>query len=116
MKNVLFISIDDLINVVRYRHAYGTPFQTPNIDRLLDMGTYFNGAHALVAECNPSRASVLTGQSLFRTSVEDNSQRFFDLVDPRTTLPTCSGRPGTRPPPSASCSTAGSSPATNEAA
>ena len=87
MKNVLFISIDDLINVVRYRHSYGTPFQTPNIDRLLDMGVYFNGAHALVAECNPSRASVLTGQSLFRTGVEDNAQRFFDLVDPTTTLP-----------------------------
>ena len=48
MKNVAFIAIDDLINVVRFRDAYGTPFKTPNIDRLLEMGTYFNGAHALV--------------------------------------------------------------------
>jgi serralysin len=86
-KNVAFISIDDLINVVRFRDAYGTPFLTPNIDRLLQMGTYFNGAHAVVPVCNPSRASTLTGLSPFRTGVEDNSQDFFKLVDPTTTLP-----------------------------
>lgn len=87
MKNVLFISIDDLMNVVRFRNAYGTPFKTPNIDRLLDQGVYFDSAHALVAECNPSRTAVLTGQSLFRTGVEDNTQDLLDHVKPETTLP-----------------------------
>jgi serralysin len=87
MKNIAFISVDDLINVVRYRHAFGEPFRTPNIDRLLEMGTYFDGAHALVPACNPSRASTLTGQSLYRTGVYENHQDFFDLVDPATTLP-----------------------------
>jgi arylsulfatase A-like enzyme len=87
MKNVLFISIDDLMNVVRFRDAYGVPFDTPNIDRLMERGTFFNGAHALAAECNPSRAATLTGQSMFRTHVEQNGQDFFANVDPSTTLP-----------------------------
>ena len=86
-KNVVFVSFDDLFNVVRFRDVYGEPLRTPNIDRLLAMGTYFDSAHAVVPVCNPSRVSTLTGQSPFRTGIENNEQNYFDLVDPSTTLP-----------------------------
>ena len=86
-KNVVFVAFDDLFNVVRFRDVFGPPIQTPNIDRLLSMGTYFDGAHAVVPLCNPSRVATLTGQSPFRTGVESNQQKFHEHVDPSTTLP-----------------------------
>jgi arylsulfatase A-like enzyme len=86
-KNVVFVAFDDLFNVVRFREVYGEPFRTPNIDRLLAMGTYFDGAHAISPICNPSRTATLTGQSPFHTGIENNKQAFFELVDPSTTLP-----------------------------
>jgi serralysin len=87
MKNVALISVDDLMNVVRFRDAYGEPFQTPNIDRLLAMGSYFDGAHAVVPACNPSRTAAMTGLSPFHTGVEANDQSFFSRVEPETTMP-----------------------------
>lgn len=87
MKNIAFVSVDDLVNVVRFRTAYGIAFQTPNIDRLLAMGTYFDNAYAVVPACNPSRAATMTGQSPFHNGIEENRQSFFDIVDPTTTLP-----------------------------
>jgi len=35
---------------------------TPNMDRLADSGLLFNQAYCQVAVCNPSRASLMTGQ------------------------------------------------------
>jgi arylsulfatase A-like enzyme len=87
VKNVAFISFDDLFNVVRFRDVYGESLQTPNLDRLLARGTYFDNAHAVVPVCNPSRTSTLTGQSPFHTGIDNNQQAFYDVVDPATTLP-----------------------------
>lgn len=94
MKNVAFISFDDLFNVVRFREVFGAAIQTPNIDRLLAMGTYFDSAHAVVPVCNPSRTATLTGLSPFHTGVETNAQSFFRYVDPKTTLPWLFGEAG----------------------
>lgn len=87
MKNIALVAFDDLMNVVRYRNAYGAAFETPNLDRLLSMGTFFDNAHAVVPACNPSRAAVLTGQSPLHNGVEENNQTFFNSIAPQETLP-----------------------------
>ncbi|WP_172332119.1 sulfatase-like hydrolase/transferase [Mangrovicoccus sp. HB161399] len=86
MKNVLMISVDDLFNVVRLRDAYGVSIQTPNIDRLLERGVYFDNAHAIMPACNPSRASTMTGMSHYKAGVTKNSDIFFKLIDPTETI------------------------------
>ena len=58
--NILFIAVDDLrpsIGCYGDRHAI-----TPNLDRLARRGVRFGQAHCQVAVCNPSRASLMTGQ------------------------------------------------------
>ena len=58
--NVLFIAVDDLrpsIGCYGDEHAI-----TPNMDRLAGKGLLFNRAYCQVAVCNPSRASLMTGQ------------------------------------------------------
>jgi iduronate 2-sulfatase len=58
--NILFIAVDDLrpsIGCYGDRHAI-----TPNLDRLAKRGVRFGQAHCQVAVCNPSRASLMTGQ------------------------------------------------------
>ena len=81
------ISVDDLFNVVRFRDAYGVDIQTPNIDRLLAMGTYFDAAYALVPACNPSRAATLTGLSQYHNGLHHNPDVFYEMIDPTLTLP-----------------------------
>lgn len=67
--NVLFILTDDQ----RYGtiHALGNEqISTPNLDRLVERGTSFLGAHipggTASAVCMPSRAMINSGQTLFR--------------------------------------------------
>ena len=58
--NILFIAVDDLRPVIG---CYGDSLAiTPNIDRLASDGLLFNQAYCQVAVCNPSRASLMTGQ------------------------------------------------------
>lgn len=58
--NILFIAVDDLRPSIG---CYGDPIaQTPHIDRLAAQGVQFNRAYCQVAVCNPSRASLMTGQ------------------------------------------------------
>ena len=72
-KNVIMISVDDMIDVVRYRDAFGTGLLTPNIDRLMAMGVTFGNAFTPVPLCGPARAAVLTGQSPFDTGIHHNT-------------------------------------------
>ena len=58
--NILFIAVDDLRPVIG---CYGDSLAiTPTIDRLASDGLLFNQAYCQVAVCNPSRASLMTGQ------------------------------------------------------
>ena len=58
--NVLFIAIDDLAPALR---CYGNLIaKTPHIDRLAATGVRFDRAYNQLPLCNPTRASVMTGQ------------------------------------------------------
>ncbi|MEM9050087.1 MAG: sulfatase-like hydrolase/transferase [Pseudomonadota bacterium] len=87
MKNVLMISIDDLFNYNAFRTKFGVTIQTPNFDRLAEMGTFFDNAYATTPQCNPSRATIMTGKSVFETQVFNNSEEFYAFIDPAETMP-----------------------------
>ena len=58
--NVLFIVIDD--TGFGQLGCYGSPINTPNIDRLAKNGLQFNNMHT-TALCSPSRSCILTGRN-----------------------------------------------------
>lgn len=65
---VFFFTDDQRFDTI---NAWGYPFvKTPNMDRLVEMGTSFNRAHipggTVGAVCMPSRAMLHTGRTLFR--------------------------------------------------
>jgi arylsulfatase A-like enzyme len=62
--NVLFIMADDL--GPEWLSCYGgREMKTPNLDRLAEGGMLFNNAYSM-AQCTPTRATLLTGQYPFR--------------------------------------------------
>ena len=58
--NILFINIDDMND---WTEMMGTnpQIQTPQMERLAEMGTYFTNAHCQYARCVQSRSSYMTG-------------------------------------------------------
>ncbi len=63
--NILFCISDDQ----SWLHvgAYGDRVvKTPNIDRIADNGALFTNAYCAAPSCTPSRASILTGQNIWR--------------------------------------------------
>ena len=83
--NVLFIAVDDLGNVLG-RTQPGL-LKTPHLDRLMAEGTFFERAYCQIPLCNPSRASVLTGQRPDATTVYDLDRHFREQLPEVTTLP-----------------------------
>ncbi|GDY09107.1 MAG: iduronate-2-sulfatase [Planctomycetota bacterium] len=73
--NVLFIAIDDLNHWVG--HLGRNPqTKTPNIDRLAKMGVTFTKAYCTAPACNPSRASLMSGQRPSTTGCYTNAQNW----------------------------------------
>ena len=83
--NVLFIFADDLRPELG---CYGCPHViSPNIDRLANLGCWFDKAYVQVALCNPSRASMLTGKRPDELSVWGLDVHFRQTVPEVVTLP-----------------------------
>jgi arylsulfatase A-like enzyme len=73
--NVLFIAIDDMNHWVG--HLGRNPqTKTPNIDRLAKKGVTFTRAYCTAPACNPSRASLMSGQRPSTTGCYINSQNW----------------------------------------
>jgi arylsulfatase A-like enzyme len=93
--NVLFILADDLgVNALG---CYGNPYvETPNIDRLAAMGMRFTNGYSNDPTCNPSRASIMTGQYVPRHGiyrVTDRYERQSNTLENMRYLPPPNLRP-----------------------
>ena len=63
--NILFIIADD--QSWNHLGCYGdNAVRTPNMDMLADDGARFTNAYCAAPSCSPSRASILTGQDMYR--------------------------------------------------
>ena len=74
MTNVIIIICDDLNDSVEGMGGH-IQAQTPNIDRLIDMGVQFTNAHANAPICGPSRASLWTGIYPSKTGYYGHNQQ-----------------------------------------
>ena len=84
--SVLVISIDDLAAFTFMKALYGGTVHTPNIDRLMAMGTTFENGFSQVALCNPSRTSAMTGLSPAHTGVHQNAIEYWNAIQPQDLL------------------------------
>lgn len=81
--NIIHIMADDL--GWRDLSIYGSEtFQTPNIDALARNGIRFSNAYSASPLCSPTRASLLTGQSVARTNFSAPHGHINEVVlDPK---------------------------------
>ena len=70
--NILLIMSDE--HAPMYSGTYGHPLvQTPNMDRLADMGVTFQNAYCNSPLCGPSRMSFMTGRYIHHINCWDNA-------------------------------------------
>ena len=99
--NLLFIICDDLNDSVEGMGGHPQA-KTPNISRLMKMGTRFTNAHANAPICGPSRASLLSGLYPHTTGYFGYNQnrhcdwRFNDVLKNCTVMPQYFVRSGYR--------------------
>ena len=69
--NILIIMSDE--HAPQYSSVYGHPLvQSPNMERLADMGVTFDNAYCNSPICGPSRMSFMTGRYVNRIGAYDN--------------------------------------------
>jgi len=84
-KNVLFVIVEDLKNIMG---CYGNPLlQTPNIDRLAQMGLKFDRAYCQYPVCNPSRSSFMTGLRVDTVGIYENVSPWTKNIGHVMTMP-----------------------------
>lgn len=95
--NIIHIMADDL--GWRDLSIYGSEtYQTPNIDRLATLGIRFSNAYSSSPLCSPSRAAVLTGQSVGRLKFTTPSGHEAEaILDPKESESSSPGLPMTIP-------------------
>lgn len=93
--NVLFIAIDDLNHWVGHL-GRNAQTKTPNIDRLAKSGVTFTRAYCTAPACNPSRASLMSGQRPSTTGCYHNSQNWRPGISEDKLLNTQFARAGYR--------------------
>ncbi len=84
-RNVLFIAVDDLANVLSTTGNTGA--KTSNLDRFAASSVRFERAYCQIPLCNPSRASMLTGLRPDTIGVFDLDRHFRATVPNVVTLP-----------------------------
>ncbi len=75
-KNILLIMADDF-NYWNGINGYYPLAQTPNVDRLANMGVLFNNAQSASPVCNPSRNAMWSGVSPMVSGIDSNSGGFI---------------------------------------
>jgi arylsulfatase A-like enzyme len=93
--NVLFIAIDDLNHWVGHL-GRNNQTKTPNIDRLAGEGITFTHAYCTAPACNPSRASLMSGQRPSTTGCYENGQNWRPGISEEKLLNTQFARAGYR--------------------
>ncbi len=83
--NVLFIAVDDLRNWVGHLEQHPNA-RTPSIDRLAQRGISFTQAYCSAPLCNPSRISLLTGVTPFKSGVYGNGEKLREKLPDAITL------------------------------
>ena len=84
-KNVLFIIVEDLKNIMG---CYGNPLvKTPNIDRLAQRGLRFDRAYCQYPVCNPSRSSFMTGLRVDTVGIYENVTPWTKNIGHVMTMP-----------------------------
>ena len=91
-KNVLFLVVDDLRPELGCYSATkkgfdSPPMHTPNIDSLAARSLLLERSYAQWPQCNPTRASALTGRRPDTTHVYDMVSNFRDVGGNFTTIP-----------------------------
>ena len=91
-KNVLFLIVDDLRpNLGCYSDTKtgfdSPPMHTPNIDSLAARSLLLERSYAQWPQCNPTRASALTGRRPDTTHVYDMVSNFREVGGDFTTIP-----------------------------
>uniref|UniRef100_A0A182QHX5 Sulfatase N-terminal domain-containing protein n=1 Tax=Anopheles farauti TaxID=69004 RepID=A0A182QHX5_9DIPT len=84
--NVLLIILDDFRPAIKYGYGDGNAI-TPNIDRIVQKGYFFENAFAQQALCAPSRNSMLTGRRPDTVRLYDFYSYWRDVAGNYTTLP-----------------------------
>jgi arylsulfatase A-like enzyme len=83
--NVIVILVDDA-GYIDFGFMGSDDLETPQIDKLAEMGTVFTDAHVSASVCAPSRAGLLTGQYQQRFGFEANGTGGIGLSDEVMTM------------------------------
>jgi arylsulfatase len=86
--NVLYIVLDDV--GFSAMSSYGGPIDTPNIDRIADMGVRYTQWHT-TALCSPTRSCLLTGRNHTRNSMACITEAAIGFPNASGTIPQANG-------------------------
>jgi arylsulfatase A-like enzyme len=81
--NIIFVVVDDLGWADISPNWPETFYETPNLERLANMGVRFSQAYAAHPVCSPTRAALMTGKHPNRLNITDWIPGFDQFADER---------------------------------